>query len=196
MKKLVASSFILFLSFQLISQNLLRSQVEVYTSMTRAKSEPLSVVHLDLSRQKIKTLPEEIIEFKNLRYLDVSNNRIEELPDFIFSLPKLEELDATSNKLYDLPFSIENAKKLKILKAGNNPIQSIPYTINGALNLEQLNLVHTEIKIFPKELSALTYLIMLELRGVDVSEEQQEVLKGYFPNAKIYFTNGCHCGPF
>ncbi len=55
--------------------------------------------------------------------LDLSNNRLQSLPDSIGQLALLQKLDLYSNQLRTLPLTFFNLKKLKWLDLKNNPLE-------------------------------------------------------------------------
>src|SRR5688500_12097988 len=88
----------------------------VFKSLNGALQHPDSVIRLDLSKQKLKEVPEEIRKFPNLKELNLSKNNISELPEWIGDCDSLEILDLSNNKLEVLPPSIGKLSKLGILR--------------------------------------------------------------------------------
>ncbi len=72
-----------------------------YDNLEKALQEAENVWYLDLSMQKLKSLPPDIEKLKNLRYLDLSYNHFTSLPEEIARLPKLEVLKISG--LYNMP---------------------------------------------------------------------------------------------
>ena len=69
--------------------------VRTYRKLDRALREPDQVYRLDLSGQKLKTVPGEVFQFKNLNALDLSGNKIKQLPDSLGKLVYLQEFRAS-----------------------------------------------------------------------------------------------------
>lgn len=86
-----------------------------FSDLAKAKANPDKVVYLDLSLQKHKTFPMEILTFKNLERLLVPYNYWESIPNEISKLTKLKAIDMSGNYyLNHLP--IEGLKKLPNLR--------------------------------------------------------------------------------
>ncbi|MBF3355343.1 leucine-rich repeat domain-containing protein, partial [Leptospira borgpetersenii serovar Hardjo-bovis] len=81
-----------------------------YRDLTKALQNPLEVRVLDLSRQKLKTLPIEIGQLKNLQRLYLHYNQLTVLPQEIEQLKNLQLLYLRSNRLTTLPKEIEQLK--------------------------------------------------------------------------------------
>lgn len=85
-----------------------------FESLEQALKYPDSVWYLDLSLQKLKSLPPEIGKLKNLRVLNISFNHFTSLPETIGELENLEVLDISGNyALNRLPSSLARLKKLR-----------------------------------------------------------------------------------
>ncbi|MEX0811342.1 MAG: hypothetical protein WD048_03930 [Chitinophagales bacterium] len=86
-----------------------------YNDIDKAASEPENVVFLDLSLQKLKTFPEEILEFKNLEKLYLPFNYYPAIPNEIGQLDKVKELDI-SGSYYMNRLPIEGLKEMESLE--------------------------------------------------------------------------------
>ncbi|MCJ7651770.1 MAG: leucine-rich repeat domain-containing protein, partial [Candidatus Lokiarchaeota archaeon] len=71
--------------------------------------------YLDLSYNRLTSLPEYICDFKSLKSLYLSANQLTHLPDCIHNLKSLEFIDLRDNKLTLLPESIGKLKNLDSL---------------------------------------------------------------------------------
>ncbi len=85
-----------------------------YTDLQKALAEADNVWYLDLSMQKLRTIPEDIGKLKNLKYLDLSFNLVTSLPAAIAHLPKLEVLKISG--LYNMPHLPEFLYEMKHLR--------------------------------------------------------------------------------
>lgn len=61
-----------------------------------------NLVSLDLSSNKIKSMPE-LCLWENLTTLDLSNNQLDEIHPLMLLMTKLVEINVTSNRLRTLP---------------------------------------------------------------------------------------------
>lgn len=68
---------------------------------------------LDLSDNRLTTLPSNIDYFENLKHLKVNKNRLALLPENIGRLQKLENLSVCDNEIRGLPQSLLNLTRLK-----------------------------------------------------------------------------------
>lgn len=71
---------------------------------------------LDLSENKLSTVPPDIGSFEHLKHLKLSKNRISFIPDTIGKLRKLESLSICDNELSSLPQSVSQLSHLKQVK--------------------------------------------------------------------------------
>lgn len=85
-----------------------------YTDLQKALAEADNVWYLDLSMQKLRSIPEDIGKLKNLKYLDLSFNLVTSLPASIAQLPKLEVLKISG--LYNMPHLPEFLYEMKHLR--------------------------------------------------------------------------------
>lgn len=117
---IITFSFILFFTGQAFSQ---KTEIELDTIMfsknwfndlEEAKANPDKVYYLDLSLQKLRTFPKEILEFKNVKKLFLPYNYWSSIPDEIGTLSKVETLDLSGNYYMNhLPAGLGKLKNLK-----------------------------------------------------------------------------------
>lgn len=174
-----------------------------------------NLVHLDLSKNKVKNLSifstEEFC--LNLKYLDISSNKFTELP--ALKCPKLQYLDISYNKLEKVNEGWAGHGELKIFKSIDNkfknmtPFKNMPkllelYLANnqiGALSgyeglgaLKKLHLRHNKIAKIEEELPELPSLKYLNLRtnALPTMEDAYRLLTGYPELDDINLIN-CPC---
>ncbi|WP_299901334.1 leucine-rich repeat domain-containing protein [uncultured Aquimarina sp.] len=119
---------------------------------------PLEVTLLRLSNKNLKSIPEEIRAYKNLRELNISDNQIENIPEWIEELSNLETLDFTNNNIKKIPQSVYRLKKLRYLYCSSNEITFLSDTIAELKRLKRLSLHQTKIKELPNAIGLLSNL--------------------------------------
>ena len=77
--------------------------VRTFRSIESAMKNPEQVYRLDLSGQKLRTIPEEVKQLRNLNALTLNRNKLKELPDWLGELSNMQELGLHRNKLVHFP---------------------------------------------------------------------------------------------
>lgn len=167
---------------------------KVYTSLKEAMKNPTKVEELDLGKEKIKKLPENIGDLVNLKVLRLEKNKLIGLPKSFSQLKKLEVLDLRKNKLGAIPEALEGMENLKILRLAQNPIDSIPTWFPSLISLENLDLWDTELKEFPEVFKEMQTLKILDIRQTYIWQKHvEETYQSWMPNTEILSTWDCDC---
>lgn len=117
---------------------------------------------------QIHVLPGEVLQgWRLLRSLDVSQNRVEALEDRIGELSELIELLAFQNKLTKIPESISSLVHLKHLDLSVNHLSTLPNIVLPSLVL--LNVTQNNLTALPPLLSEWISLEVLECRSNKIS---------------------------
>ncbi|MHC1704995.1 MAG: leucine-rich repeat domain-containing protein [Tenuifilaceae bacterium] len=114
---------------------------------------------------KVKKLPEEISELKNLEVLDLGRNRIDYFPT-----------------------QIEYLTKLRILRLEYSDIKEIPPYISKLVNLEEINVRANGRVILPNSLGEFKALKMI-MGDCELTLKDQAELRKRFPNIVFDFEN-------
>lgn len=165
--------------FQIFKQSILillfffslnvQSQNKCYKNLDSALVNKDCVECLDLSKDRLKEIPSEIYEFKNLKTLILSKNKIKHISDSLSTLTNLHYLDLSSNYIESLPASL------------------------ATLHIDTLIMWDNPIYEFPNELSKWD-LKYLDLRAIQMNKEEQKNIKALFPSARVRMDHPCNCG--
>jgi len=105
---------------------------------------------VDLSFNLITELPLDLpLSLPHLKILNLSHNRIVTIPDSIFGFLHLEHLDLSYNRLEVLPTGICLLEKLKKLNLSNNQLKKLPSNIDQLVSLEKINLISNQLEHLP-----------------------------------------------
>ena len=88
-----------------------------------------SVVELDVSDNRLKSITIGLSKLPNLKVLDARDNALSGVPEDFGQCASLEELNLGGNQLCDFPREVIDVPNLKELKLGDNKIAKIPMEI-------------------------------------------------------------------
>ncbi|KAF2977188.1 hypothetical protein EK904_007974, partial [Melospiza melodia maxima] len=121
--------------------------------------------HLDLSFNRLSTLPNCILHLPSLRVLMVSHNSLVTLPEDFGSLSKLTFFSAMKNQLKDLPQSIGELSMLQDLNLSENALELLPEEVGNLHNCTELDLSGNRLLSIPDSLANLKSLRRLHLHS-------------------------------
>ena len=153
---------------------------------------PDSVFRLDLSRSKLREIPNEIYQYHNVRELNLAQNKLQNLPDTFF-FPNLQILNIEKNELDTFSSAICKHSELRQLYLGKNDIRYVPDCIANLKNLERLDMWFNPIADLNPAMAELRKLKYLDLRGITYSNTFQKKWSSLLPWVKIEFDLGCDC---
>ncbi|XP_036374941.1 PH domain leucine-rich repeat-containing protein phosphatase 1 [Megalops cyprinoides] len=107
----------------------------------------------------------------NLTYIDVSRNRLESVPEWLSESRQLEVLDISHNRISELPVRLLCSSSLRKLLAGHNQLQRLPERLERTL-VEVLDLQHNQLLELPANL----FLRADSLRCLNASANKLESL--------------------
>jgi Leucine-rich repeat (LRR) protein len=191
MKYRLALFSVLFLSNLLFAQATV--SYKIYSLDEARKVDKDSVFGLQVRKKKLTEIPQEIFQYKNLRYLDVSKNKLKSISMEINQFIHLEEFNAGKNRLTICPIVICSIPTLKVLKLNDNPISNIPECIQYLTDLTVLDLFQTRIESFPVTMVELKNLKIVDVRGILYGPKFQEHWKLLMPQTFIDFDLPCNC---
>lgn len=112
---------------------------------------------------KLRTLPEQLFELKQLEELVILNNQLTTLPEQIGELTQLRRLMVYGQQLTELPEAIGELTKLRALSVGQNRIRILPGRLFELTELRELNLFGNELTALPESIGELAQLEALYL---------------------------------
>lgn len=111
-----------------------------YRDLDLALANKDCVKTLILSAKKYKTIPMDVVSFKNLEFLYLPDNQITFIPKELYILNNLKMLVLMDNKIEVIPSTICSLNSISILNFSRNPIAEIPTCIFEMKNLYYLGL--------------------------------------------------------
>jgi hypothetical protein len=142
---------------------------------------------LDLSNNRLSSLPDELSQLHQLKIIFASNNQFDALPAVLGQCPKLEMVgfkshqiqhvpeDAlppqlrwlilTDNKIHTLPNSLGERPRLQKLALAGNRLTELPHTLSNSHQLELLRISANQLSAFPEQLLGLPKLAWLAFAG-------------------------------
>uniref|UniRef100_A0A8C3TPD1 P53-induced death domain protein 1 n=1 Tax=Catharus ustulatus TaxID=91951 RepID=A0A8C3TPD1_CATUS len=123
------------------------------------------LTHLDLSFNRLSTLPNCILHLPSLSVLLVSHNSLVTLPEDFGRLSKLTFFSAMKNQLKDLPQSIGELSMLQDLDLSENALELLPEEVGNLHNCTELDLSGNRLLNIPDSLANLKSLRRLHLHS-------------------------------
>ncbi|XP_038661989.1 malignant fibrous histiocytoma-amplified sequence 1 homolog [Scyliorhinus canicula] len=155
-----------------------------------AEQNPEQVV--DLSRQRLKVLPADILKMPYISQLILDRNRLKNVTD-LRKLSNLKTLIMSKNELVDFPSDIGALRHLEKLHLNQNKIQQIPEGILSQLpRLKQLKLNNNRLTDFPGDLACCKELEYLNLSH-NLVEEIPETVAALGKLEEFYVDNNKLC---
>lgn len=118
---------------------------------------------LNLSKNFLETLPEEIGLLSELKELCLSDNDLKLLPSGIGKLSFLTHLECNSNVLESMPDEICELNRLKTLHLCCNRLQQLPQNLGNLQKLKSLSLERNCLTVLPPSIGSLRCLLGLYL---------------------------------
>lgn len=133
-----------------------------------------NVDELDLSRNQIQKLPDNIGNFLSLRWLDLHSNKLESVPESIGNLVGLTHLNLSNNRLMSagLPSTLGLLTGLKSLNLGMNQLDTLPTTMVALESLQELGLFDNLFINLPEFLKVLRNVTKVNMKRNPLSYVQ------------------------
>jgi Leucine-rich repeat (LRR) protein len=167
--------------------------VRIYRSIESALQNPDKVFRLHLVRLKLREVPAEVFQLKNLRELVLDKNKITMLPDEIAQLENLEVLSCSHNQIDSITPAMLQLKMLTKLDLSDNLLGSVPENIDHLTELQYLILWDNPIYYYPNSLGDLKKLKVLDILNNQLNYSTRDRLLGSLPHTKVIFSPPCNC---
>lgn len=116
---------------------------------------------IDISSNRLRSLPSSIVRLPNLQVLNVSSNEIVELPD-LSCLAAFKTLNVTQNAISALPMQLPTS--ISVLLAANNQLAKLP-SLAGCMALSELDVRANVLTALPPTLADCAKLKSLRCSG-------------------------------
>lgn len=123
------------------------------------------IAELTVSDCMLQELPGWFSRFATLTYLDLSRNKLSRLPDNIHVLTSIVHLDLSSNPLSETFPPLASLSNLNFLNLCKTPIATLHASITKLVRLKTLALQQTKVSVIPGFISCLDCLQTLLLDG-------------------------------
>ncbi|KAL5594029.1 hypothetical protein BROUX41_001081 [Berkeleyomyces rouxiae] len=136
-------------------------------------------VTIDLSRNNIRELPDEVVDIINheLERLALSHNFLTSFPARFIECSSLRYLNIRNNQIKDFPLTICDIKSLEILDLGRNKLRALPQEIVKLSSLKVLAVQKNRIQELPLCLADMVSLQVLKLEGNDLTFPAPDVMQ-------------------
>lgn len=165
-----------------------------FQDLELAIKNPLAVEQLFLNNQKIKELPEEIRQMKNLKALHLKRNQLVVLPDWLPELIHLSHLDLGRNAFVGFPLMVLGCPQIRHLSLAGNKVGAVPPAIAQLKKLETLDLFDTYIDALPiAALQELPHLKQVDVRQTLLFKDAIGPYQAAMPQVVWLSMPGCDC---
>ncbi|KAH7425775.1 hypothetical protein KP509_11G070000 [Ceratopteris richardii] len=120
---------------------------------------------LKLNRNKFQVLPAVVLRFSKLQVLDLSENEVKELDLGIQFLVSLRELNFSKNQLMVLPDFWSHLTLLVVLNIAKNRLMELPESLGSLRSLQRLDISDNLLSSLPKALQNLHEIVTLDVHG-------------------------------
>jgi hypothetical protein len=142
---------------------------------------------LNLSNNRLSSLPDDLPRLNNLRVIFLNNNQFDAVPEVLAQCPKLSMISfksnhltslsetalprhtrwliLTNNHLTSLPASLGKLTRLQKLMLAGNRLQSLPDELSACLNLELIRIAANQLTAFPQWLLTMPRLAWVAYAG-------------------------------
>jgi len=130
---------------------------------------------LDLSNNRLSTLPKEVAQLSKLKIIFASNNCFTELPESLGNCENLEMIGFKSNQIKSVP-ECALPPKLRWLILTDNHIEALPESLGERPRLQKLALAGNRLTRLPSTMHKLNNLELLRLSANQLSACPDQIL--------------------
>lgn len=154
--------------------DLSKNQLESVEGWFNDKNSFTSLEKLNISTNLLPKLGEKSLgNMINLRELDISSNKLTSLPESVCDTLRLKIINISDNKLENLPENFGNQQLLDEINCSNNEITELPKDLRKKFStIKKFNFSKNYIKFVDKSLHHLQQLEELDLNSNQISRVQ------------------------
>ncbi|MHA1618276.1 MAG: leucine-rich repeat domain-containing protein, partial [Promethearchaeota archaeon] len=123
--------------------------------------------------------------------LDLSHNRLTSLPSDFGEMVGLEELDLSQNQLTTLPTNFGNLARLRKLDLNHNQLRDLPPSFAQFRALRWIDFNFNAFKHFPQQLEAIPMPGLIRFQDNPVSVV--DISNWHFYETVVHLPYSCHC---
>ncbi len=156
------------------------------TEFPKPVSEAKELVYLNLDRNRIQALPDQLPS--GLRWLRLNGNGLTSVPETIGKLRDLRRIYLNDNAIASLPASFASLEVLEDVALANNRLESFPEVLVGLPSLRNLDLRgNANIVALPANIGEMKALRTLTLAGCRIPKEERDRIRQALPECDINF---------
>jgi Leucine-rich repeat (LRR) protein len=134
---------------------------------------------------RVKQIPRPWTELRELRTLDLARQAIMDVSNNVREWTRLEDLDLSYNRMDELPEELLGIPSLKRVHLGFNRLAQLPEGMGAWSELEELILIDNPLTTLPDTLIDLKHLKLLDLRRTDIADAVRARFSDAMPGTRI-----------
>ncbi|CAO3659938.1 unnamed protein product [Rhizopus stolonifer] len=150
------------------------------------------IIELDISRNKLTSLPPQIVQLKHLKILNATSNQLTQIPTELYKLHQLRVLNLSQNQIKTIPEEMPlRLRNLITLRISANQIDQLPPNLDDWIHMRHLQLGSVyggnRLTQLPESITN-----MPQLEELDVSNNQLRLLPDDFVIPTLITLNVSH----
>ena len=133
--------------------------------------------HVDRSHALLHSVPPDLLKMSNslMKSLNLSGNRLRTLPNSFYNLRRLKKLNLSENELVRLSSELELFTLLEELDLSRNILSEIPEIMKYLYNLRSLDLGCNPLTSLPSGLVLLSFFTVLSLNNTQLQDLPEDL---------------------